>query len=145
MSLADILLGPLGKVIDKVVPDVNTQKKLKLEFKNTLLEQQTAVINAARDTIVAEGSSADKWTSRARPSFLYVMYIIILSAIPMGFLSAFQPELSALVVTGFQGWLSAIPQPMWALFGTGYLGYVVARGADKNGGLVPLIMGDKSK
>jgi hypothetical protein len=38
---------------------------------------------------LAEAQSADPWTSRARPNFLYVMYILLPTALPTGVLSAF--------------------------------------------------------
>ena len=42
--------------------------------------------------IVAEAQSTDPWTSRARPSFLYMMYALILWAIPMGLIAAADPK-----------------------------------------------------
>ncbi len=38
-------------------------------------------IRTRMTAIVAEANSADPWTSRARPSFLYVMYALLLWAI----------------------------------------------------------------
>jgi hypothetical protein len=81
--------------------------------------------------IVMEAQSKDPWTSRARPGFLYVMYILMLAAIPMGVLHAFNPALAGGVVNGFHAWLGAIPEEMWTLFGIGYLGYVGGRSWDK--------------
>ncbi len=78
-----------------------------------------------------EAKSADPWTSRARPSFLYVVYTFILAAIPMGFLFAFEPETAEAVTEGVRLWLAAIPGEMWALFGAGYLGYSGMRSYDK--------------
>lgn len=37
--------------------------------------------------IIAEAQSRDPWTSRARPSFMYVMYVLILFSIPRGAIS----------------------------------------------------------
>ena len=77
--------------------------------------------------ILAEANSDDPWTSRARPSFLYVVYLMILASIPMGFLTAFNPEVALAVTNGMKDWLAAIPESMWTLFGAGYLGYTGAR------------------
>ena len=77
--------------------------------------------------IIAEAQSADPWTSRARPSFLYVMYAIILFAIPMGVLSAFSPQMAQDIGNGITGYLRGLPDELYALFGTGYLGYTAAR------------------
>jgi len=81
--------------------------------------------------MVAEASSQDKWTSRARPSFLYVMYIMILTAIPMGVVYAINQPLAANITAGVKAWLQAIPESMWALMGAGYLGYAASRSYDK--------------
>jgi hypothetical protein len=77
--------------------------------------------------IIAEAHSADPWTSRARPSFLYVMYAIILFALPMGVLSAISPGAASDIATGINAYLNGLPEPLYALFGTGYLGYTAAR------------------
>lgn len=85
--------------------------------------------------ILAEAQSQDPWTSRARPSFMYVIYVMILMGIPMGFLSAFRPDLAAAIAHGMQLWLAAIPEPLYALFGAGYMGYAYARSWEKGKGL----------
>ena len=81
--------------------------------------------------ILAEAKSADPWTSRARPSFMYVFYLLILAAIPMGILHAFEPTIAQSIADGFQKWLGVIPSEIWALFGAGYLGYGHFRSKDK--------------
>lgn len=88
-------------------------------------------LDARFTAIVAEANSNDPWTSRARPSFMYVMYLMILTAIPMGFLFAFRPDVAMAVTAGVKGWLAAIPEEMWWLFGAGYLGYTGSRTFEK--------------
>lgn len=77
--------------------------------------------------IISESKSSDPWTSRARPSFLYVMYAIILWSIPMGVIAAFRPETALSIANGMNAYLNGLPEPLYALFGTGYLGYTAAR------------------
>ena len=77
--------------------------------------------------VMAEAQSADPWTSRARPSFLYVMYALLLWSIPMGLIAAVQPQMARDIAAGMNAYLNGIPEPLYALFGTGYLGYTVAR------------------
>lgn len=101
-----------------------TLMKLEQEGKFKEMELQIAAI-------LAEAKSSDPWTSRARPSFLYVMYLIILAGIPMGVLFAFNPTVANDVTSGFKDWLASIPEPLYILFGTGYLGYTGARTWDK--------------
>ena len=81
------------------------------------------------------GLLADPWTSRARPTFMYVIYLMILSAIPMGVVAAFDPTMATAIATGMQAWLAAIPDGLWATFGIGYSGYSVARSIDKKNAL----------
>ena len=99
----------------------------KLELLKMQGGQDMETLRTQLSAIVAEASSADPWTSRARPSFLYVMYAIILWAIPMGLIAAVQPQTAKDVAAGMSAYLAAIPESMWALFGTGYLGYTAAR------------------
>ena len=69
----------------------------------------------------------DRWVTRARPAFLYVMYALLLWSIPMGIVAAVRPGVAAAMARGMGAYLSAIPEPLYALFGTGYLGYTAAR------------------
>jgi hypothetical protein len=69
--------------------------------------------------------------TRERPSFLYVCYVMILSAIPMGVLYAFDPGHAQKIALGLQAWLTAIPDPVWQLFTVGYLGYTGGRSWEK--------------
>src|SRR3546814_3972724 len=80
-------------------------------------------IKTRMTAIVAEAGSADPWTSRARPSFLYVMYALLLWAIPMGLIAAARPDMAKGIADGMNAYLAGIPEPLYALFGTGYLGY----------------------
>ena len=74
-----------------------------------------------------EGRSADRWTSRARPTFLYVMYALLLWAIPVGIVAAVRPDVAQAMAIATAAYLHALPEPLYALFATGYLGYTVAR------------------
>jgi len=118
-----------GKLIDKLIPDPTEKAKAQLELLRLQQEGQFKEIEISMSAIIAEAKSSDPWTSRARPSFLYVMYVIILAAIPMGVLSAFRSDLATLIAAGMQAWLAAVPNELWAVFGIGYTGYTVARSA----------------
>lgn len=137
MALLDSLLGPVTRIIDKVVPDPEARDRAKLELLKLENSQELEMLQASLSAIVAEAQSADPWTSRARPSFLYVMYVVILWALPMGVVAAFNPGLARAIGAGMNGYLAGIPEPLYALFGTGYLGYSAmrqwgkTRGSDK--------------
>ena len=122
------IIGKLGgELIDNLFETEEEKAAAKAKLERIDIQRYETQLSA----IIAEAKSADPWTSRARPSFLYVMYVMILTAIPMGFLFAFYPEVADAVIVGVKGWLQAIPEPMWALFGAGYLGYTAGRSYDK--------------
>ena len=127
MSLIDGLIAPLSKLIDKIIPDPRARDAAKLELLKLQGSQKLEAVRVQMSAIIAEAGSTDPWTSRARPSFLYVMYAIILWSIPMGLIAATQPEMAKNIAAGMNAYLGGIPEPMWTLFGTGYLGYTVAR------------------
>ena len=122
-------LNVAGKVIDKIFPDPEQRDKAKLEMAKLQMEGGFKEVEIQMSAIIAEAKSGDPWTSRARPSFLYVMYMMILAAIPMGILSAFNPECATQIASGMKAWLSSIPDGLWATFAIGYSGYTVARSA----------------
>lgn len=120
-----------GKLIDKLIPDPAAKAKAKLDLAVLAQDGELEELKTRMSAILAEAQSKDPWTSRARPSFMYVMYVMILMAIPMGILSLFSPESAVAVAAGMKAWLTAIPDGMWATFGIGYSGYAVARSMDK--------------
>lgn len=126
MAILDVLIGPISSIIDKIIPDKEARAKAKLELIALEGTQIMRMIEAQLQAIVAEANSA-AWTSRARPSFLYVMYTLLLTALPMGVLSAFHPAAARDIAAGMNAYLNGLPEPLYALFGTGYLGYTAAR------------------
>ncbi|MGZ3197194.1 MAG: holin family protein [Croceibacterium sp.] len=127
MPIIESLIGPIASIIDKVIPDKTARDKAKLDLLELQGTQEMQQIQTQLSAIVAEANSRDPWTSRARPSFLYVMYVMILSALPMGVLSAFRPDTAHDIATGMNAYLGGLPDPLYTLFGTGYLGYTAMR------------------
>ena len=127
MQIFDSLLAPLASILDKVIPDKAARERAQLELLQLQGTQDMQLIQARLSAIVAEAQSPDPWTSRARPSFLYVMYLLILFAVPMGVISAFSPLAAKSIGEGMTTYLAALPDSLYALFGTGYLGYTAAR------------------
>lgn len=129
------LFGIGSKIIDKLFPDPAERDKAKLEL---LKMQQAGELEESKvqlSAIIAEAQSADPWTSRARPSFLYVVYVLLLSAIPMGILTVFNPGAAEQLTLGFKAWLAAIPDSILTLFGTVMTGYVLGRSWEKTKGI----------
>jgi len=127
MALLESLIGPIASLIDKIIPDPEARQKAKIELLKLEGTQEMESIQARLSAIVAEANSSDPWTSRARPSFLYVMYAMLLFALPMGLLAAFNPPAAKDIAEGMNSYLNGLPEPLYALFGTGYLGYTAAR------------------
>ena len=127
MAVIVKLFAPIAALIDKLIPDPRARDAAKLELLKLQGSQEMDALQAQMAAILAEAQAADPWTSRARPSFLYVMYLIILWAIPMGIIASIQPTIARDIAAGMNGYLAGIPDALWGLFGTGYLGYTAAR------------------
>lgn len=125
------IVSTVGGLLDKIIPDPAQRDAAKLALLNAQRNGELDVMKTQLSAIVSDSQSADKWTSRARPSFLYVVYILILFGLPMGILSAWRPDVAASIAAGFGAWLKAIPDPLYTLFGTVMLGYIAGRSWEK--------------
>lgn len=126
------ILGPIlgklgGELIDNLFETEEERANAKAKLVNLDLKRYEIQMSA----IVAEAKSADPWTSRARPSFLYVIYAVIILCFVGGIIGIWFPNDVALAATNIKDLLAAIPDSLWALFGAGYLGYSGARSYDK--------------
>lgn len=119
------------KLIDKVIPDPEAKAEAQIKLLQAQQQGELEEVKTQLSAIISESQSSDPWTSRARPSFMYVMYLMILFGIPMGVLSVFSPDAATKLTIGVQAWLSAIPEELWWLFGCGYLGYSTNRTFEK--------------
>lgn len=124
-----------SKIIDKLFPNPEDQAKAQLELLKMQQNGELETVKTQLSAILAEAQSADPWTSRARPSFLYVVYILMLWSIPMGVMYIFAPEAADRFTLGFKNWMNSIPEPILTLFGTVMLGYVVGRSYEKARGV----------
>ena len=78
MSLIDGIIGPIAGLIDKIIPDPKARDAAKLELVKLQGSQDMDKLHTQLSAVIAEAQSPDPWTSRARPSFLYVMYALLL-------------------------------------------------------------------
>ena len=124
-----------SKIIDKIFPDPEQKAKAQLELLQMQHNGELEQIKVQLSAIITEAQSADPWTSRARPSFLYVVYILLLWSLPMGVLFIFNPDAAARFTEGFKAWMNAIPESILTLFGTVMLGYVVGRSWEMTKGI----------
>jgi hypothetical protein len=135
--IADVVTGvaaPLFGLIDELFTSDDERNAAKVKILQMEQDGKLKTMQTQMSAILAEAQSTDKWTSRARPGFLYVIYIFILAALPMGGLSAYDPDMAKSVAYGVGEWLKVIPESMWGLFGVGYLGYAGVRSWDKKNG-----------
>lgn len=135
MPLAELILGPIFKVIDKLIPDPQERERQKLAVLKMQQEGEFKVDELRYEAIVAEAKSLDSYTSRARPSFMYVFYAIILFlCVVMPLVGLINPAAITAVLATVKLGFAAIPEPMWWTFSAGYLGYTTARTLEKKSG-----------
>lgn len=91
--------------------------KLDLELQQRAMDYEAATVQAASANIRAETTSADRYTSRARPSFIYVMLVLFV----YNYIVA--PLLGKSVLL--------FPDALFWLFGSCMLGYTAARSWEK--------------
>lgn len=127
MPVLETLVGPIASIIDKIIPDKEARARAKLALLELEGTHELRQIEARLSAIVTEAQSPDPWTSRARPSFLYVIYAMLLFALPVGLLSLFLPDAAGRIAGSMTAYLRGLPEELYALFGTGYLGYTAAR------------------
>ena len=125
-----------SKVLDKIFPDKEAADKAKLELLRLQNEGSLAEMEKAYAAILAEAQSSDPWTSRARPSFMYVFYFLLIVMIVIGPLIGifFPTQMEAFYVNVAKGF-AAIPEELWWTFSAGYLGYTGARTFEKKKGV----------
>lgn len=114
-------LDPTKKVeIQAAIEENNQQIALKqIEIQEKVMDAQTKEIDAAAATIRAEAASGDKYTSRARPSFIYMMLVIMLCNYIVF------PTIGRAPIN--------FPEALFWLFGSCMLGYTGARTWEKIG------------
>lgn len=121
----------IDDAINKIWPDPNDAAQAQATIIRATSEAALASLQQQMSVMLAEANSTDKWTSRARPSMMYVMYVMILASIPMGVLFAFDANHADLISKGLQKWLAAIPDSLWQLFTFCFLGYSGSRTMEK--------------
>lgn len=125
------VVGTVGKVLDRIIPDPAQRDAAKLALMQAEQAGELEQTKEQLSAIISDSQSFDPWTSRARPSFLYVVYILLLWSLPMGVLSMFRPDMASAFTLGFKGWLSSIPEPIIQLFGVVMTGYIAGRSWEK--------------
>lgn len=121
----------LDDAINKIWPDPAAKASAEATLMKANADAALAAMQQQMSVMLAEANSTDKWTSRARPSFLYVMYALMLSSIPFAVIWAINPNIGTNMATGMKYWLGAIPDNMWTTFQFIGGGYMVGRSIEK--------------
>jgi hypothetical protein len=130
-TLAPGLFEAGARLIDRLIPDPAESEKAKLALLQAEGQQALQEMQVSLSAILAEANSQDPWTSRARPTFLYVIYGVILLSVIGSIIGIWWPAEVFQVAENLSKLLNAVPESLWWLFGAGYLGYTSARSFDK--------------
>lgn len=137
--MSPLILGgvlDIGKsIINKLFPDPEQKAKAEMELLQLQAQGELKELEVRISAIVEEARSSDPWTSRARPSFLYVFYLVLLSLVIVGpVLGIFFPAQMEAFFGNVGHGFRAIPEELWWTFTTGYLGYAGFRTFEKRKG-----------
>lgn len=130
-GLAEGVAAPLFGLIDNLFTSDEERAAAKLKLMEMEQRGELDRMKVSLSAILAEANSADPWTSRARPTFLYLIYAIILLCVAGAIIGIWWPDHVATASNNLTNLLAAIPESLWWLFGAGYLGYTSARSFDK--------------
>ncbi len=123
--------GPLFGLVDRLFTSDEERANAKIRLLDMEQKGELEQVKVSLSAILAEANSADPWTSRARPTFLYLIYAIILLCVAGAILGIWWPAHVSTAADNLGRLLNAIPESLWWLFGAGYLGYTGARSFDK--------------
>jgi len=125
-------IGSLAKDIREAIVGKEWTPELQAAIQQKAMDLELASTNAQMEMIKAEASSSDPWTSRARPSFMYIFYLIlIVCGIIAPAIGVFYPNSMELFFKNMTAGFRAIPSDLYALFGAGYVGYTGFRTFEK--------------
>lgn len=131
----DGILEVVNTVITKAFPNEDDRLKAQAALLSAQMNGELEATKVQLSAILAEAQSADPWTSRARPTFLYVMYAMFILCMIGAIIGIWSPKSVFQAADNLQKLLNAIPDSLYGLFGTGYLGYGVMRTWEKGKGV----------
>lgn len=131
LGLGQSVIELESAILERVVPDPKERAKAELELLKLEQEGQFSELKQRMSAIVAEAQSEDPFTSRARPSFLYVMYGLFTLCTVGSVVGIWFPGEVFQASENMQQLFTALPEELYWLFGSGYLGYGAFRSYDK--------------
>ena len=125
-----------NRLINKWFPDPEQKAKAQMELFQMQAQGELKETEVRLSAIMKEAQSTDPWTSRARPTFMYVFYLVIACLVIVApLVGVFHPEEMKTFFTNVKQGFNAIPEEMWWVFTVGYLGYSGARTFEKSKGI----------
>lgn len=123
------------RLIDRWFPDPEKKAAAERDLLQMQLSGELKATEVRLSAIIEEARSADPWTSRARPSFLYVFYTVIFSLTVLApIIGVFFPAQMETFFSNVGKGFAAIPEELWWTFTAGYLGYAGFRTHEKTKG-----------
>lgn len=127
LQLIAALLPIVGKVLDRVIPDLDARDRAKAELTSAVWEHAAEMERAAADVVIAEARGESAAQRNWRPHLMYlIMFILAFNGVAVPLIEAFTDVRLPLL----EVWQS-IPEPMWNLLMIGVGGYIVGRSAEK--------------
>ncbi len=125
LSILNLLLPAIVEVLKRVIPDADKVEEARRSIEAMLIQNQGKMFEAMQAVMVADSTSGDKFTSRARPTIVYWSVIMITLICGLGIFGAASPVLDA---------LNMVPESLWNLMTYGIGAYVLGRTGEKIAG-----------
>lgn len=138
--ILSLLPGLIKQLFDRFIPDKNANQQAKDDIDRYVaagdyrfMDGMSGVMQTTAEIAKIEAQSSDKYTSRARPTFLYVMYFLF-CFIPFfcGLLGIiFNLDIARNFISLFKEGISSLPDYLWYSFSACFIGYTVGRSGEK--------------
>jgi hypothetical protein len=127
-------LKPVPRLIDRLIPDPAEREQAKLAL--AAGRRAASPAGNAGESVGHSGRSQFSPTrgpAGRRPTFLYVIYGVILLSVIGSIIGIWWPAEVFQAAENLSKLLNAVPESLWWLFGAGYLGYTSARAVSTSG------------
>jgi len=132
-TLIERVIGPVAGLISEYIPDADKRAELEGRIRLALLAQESGLVSASRDVVVAEVQSKSWLARNWRPIIMLTFGAILANNyIIVPWLLALGVETVAVL---------EIPDGMWTLLTVGIGGYVVGRTIENTGSGVRVNVG----
>ena len=126
-AVSAIMSGPLDKLIDSYVQDLELRRKLKAELETNLLTHLGKSLELEQAIVLAEIKSEDWLTRMWRPILMMVLIWLLLFA---GFVLPLADLVAGKTLPFNPRW-TALPDGFWSFLSVGVGGYIGGRSLEK--------------